>query len=235
MSVSYMKTKEEKKECEKCHSRLIIWSIIASILLSIMKGVIGILGSCESLVADGLYSFYQSFIAIKSVWLTENSAELNGLCPVVDEFKEFEQPKKYSCLYLTGLIVGVILFLGLLDVSVFSIIRIFKASKGFLVKPSPYAIYASIISILINQVLYKYSLCVHSKSARTGKTINQDLTDSLRFSMIISSVVLAGVYIARYFSVYGDAVAALIVTIGMASSVINLLKENIKKMNEAIL
>lgn len=221
--MSYMDINEETcKSCDKCHERLLIWAIIASLMLSLMKSVIGILGSCESIEADGLYSFYQSYVFVKFIWLSKSTGESS-------------QPKKLSCLYFAGLICGIILSFGLIDVTVFSFIRMVKASKGLLVKPSLFALFVSIISILVNQVLYRYSLCVNSKSAASGKTINKDLINSLRFSMIISSIVLVGVCIARYFSLYADAVATLIIALSMVSSVAVLLKESIRKIKSSVL
>ena len=179
---------ELNKECERCKKELNLWALFASLFLTLVKGVVGILGSSESLVADGLYSFYQSFVALRVIYLGE-----------------------YKSIWLAGVVVCLMLVLGIGDVLLFSIIRIAKAARGLLVRPSPYALYAAILSILANQVLYRYTLC-SVKEAQERNGSGTEMVQSLRLSVIISSIVVIGIAIARTLSIYGDALAALVVT-----------------------
>ncbi|MDH5662599.1 MAG: cation transporter [Elusimicrobiota bacterium] len=194
------------KECESCQQRISLWALIVSLSLSLVKGVVGILGSSESLVADGLCSFYQGFLVVKSIFLMENNEKTAAI---------------YKSIWFAGLVISVMLILGTGDVLIFSVVRIAKAAKGILVRPSPYALYTAILSVLANQLLYKYSLC-SGKEMPEKSGWETDITQNLRFSVIVSSIVVIGIGIARTVSLYGDAIAALIVAAIFIPKVISL-------------
>lgn len=184
-----------------------------------MKAAIGILGSCEALVADSLFSFYLSYVSAKNLWLSD---------------KIETEP---SCLHLTGLITGLIIMLGIIDVFVFSIFRIIKASNGLLIEPSPYALYAAMISILANQLLYRSCLCVNERCKEFNgleKLKRYELSDGLRLSIIVSSIALISVCISRYFSLYADGIAGMLIVLIMLIPIINLLKQSVKKSTERL-
>lgn len=207
-------------ECGKCKQNVNLWTILSSLCLSLFKGIIGILGSSEALAADGLYSFYQSYIAIKATWFKAPDTG-SGVKPGADAEKE------RSALWFAGLVVSAILLFGSIDIVFFSFIRILKASRGLLFRPSPYALSAAVLSILANQLLLKYSVCggyrnnnpgsagaqTDSRCGQGGKTdtYRNSLNDSLQLSIIISCISLIGICFARYVSLYGDAISALIV------------------------
>jgi len=195
---------ELNKECERCRRELNLWALFVSLFLTLVKGVVGILGSSESLVADGLYSFYQSFVALRVIYLGE-----------------------YKSIWLAGVVVCLMLVLGIGDVLLFSVIRIAKAAKGLLVRPSPYALYAAILSIMANQVLYRYSLCA-VKEGQEENGSGAEISQSLRISVIISSVVVIGIAIARTLSIYGDALAALVVTTIVIAKLFRFFRRNLK-------
>lgn len=203
---------EFNKECESCQRRLSLWSVFVSLFLSLVKGVVGILGSSESLIADGLYSFYQSFVVVKSIFLMEDNGKTTGA---------------HKSIWFAGLVISVMLILGIGDVLIFSVVRIVKAAKGILVRPSPYALYVAILSVLANQLLYRYRLC--SEKEMPEKNASQTvLTQSLRLSVIVSSIVVIGIGIARTVSLHGDAVAALIVAAIVIPKVISLFNKSLK-------
>jgi len=207
---------ELNKQCESCNKRLNLWSLFCSLFLSLVKGAIGILGSSESLVADGLYSFYMSFIALKSIFLTS---------------KNRENETVYKSVWFAGLVIAIMLILGIGDVLIFSLVRIVKAAKGLLVRPSPYALYTAILSVLANQLLYRYSLCsIKEMPEKNGSAM--EMVQGLRLSVIVSSIVIIGIAIARTVSVYGDAIAALILGIMLIPEVINLFNQSWKTTTE---
>ncbi|NIM15255.1 MAG: cation transporter [Candidatus Aminicenantes bacterium] len=201
------------KECESCQQRLGLWALIASLFLSLVKGVVGILGSSEALVADGLCSFYQSFVVVNSIFYMRNSEKT---------------PPIYKSIWFAGLVISAMLILGTGDVVIFSVVRIAKAAKGLLVRPSPYALYSAILSVLANQLLYRYSLCLGKEMPETSGWVT-DITQSLRFSVIVSCIVVIGIGVARIVSLYGDAIAALIVAAILIPKVVDLLNESWKQ------
>jgi len=201
---------ELNKQCESCHKRLNLWSLFVSLFLSLVKGVIGILGSSESLVADGLYSFYQSFVALKSILLTNRNKESSAI---------------YKSVWFAGLVIAIMLILGIGDVLIFSLVRIAKATKGLLVRPSPYALYTAILSVLANQLLYRYSLCLKKEMPEKNGSA-MEMAQNFRLSVIVSSIVIIGIAISRTVSLYGDAIAALILGIMLVPKVINLFNQS---------
>jgi len=207
---------ELNKQCESCNKRLNLWSVFVSLFLSLVKGVIGILGSSESLVADGLYSFYQSFVALKSIFLTNKNKENDSV---------------YKSVWFAGLVIAIMLILGIGDVLIFSLVRIAKAAKGLLFRPSPYALYTAILSVLANQLLYRYSLCsIKEMPEKNGSAM--EMLQGLRLSVIASSIVVIGIASARTVFLYGDAIAALILGIVLIPKVINLFNRSWKVTTE---
>lgn len=211
---------ENTNKCERCYKQVYIWGIIANLILSLVKGIIGILGSCESIVADGVFSFYHAFIIFR-----RRSIEVEKL--------QNHSKKNFTIdpTLLASVIVSVILLLSMVDIIVFSIIRIIKASKGLLVRPTLYAIYVSIISILVNNILYRYSVC---NSLELEDKYIVSISPTFRLSIIISSIVLIGVGVARHLSLYGDALAALIIIAILIPKIIKMLIETQKYLTEKI-
>jgi len=220
--------------CVKCKNKISWLLIITSLFFSLIKGFIGIFGSSESLVADGLFSFYQSFIAVKLLWPEREKQNI-----LLNK----------SSLWLSGLLVTVILFLGSLDVFVFSIIRIWKGSQGFLVRPSPYALYAAILSVLAAQILYRYNFCggnrkpdttaVHDgaglrKNDGSAYKAEIEITENLKLSMIVSTIVIIGICFARFKSLYGDPIAALIAILILDVKFVPMAKESVTGLIECM-
>ncbi len=83
--------------------------MFASLFLSLMKVVIGVLGASEVLAADGLYSFYQSFLALKTAFHKESTA---GSRAVRKSF------------WIVGLLVSKIMILGTCDVLFYSFVNL---------------------------------------------------------------------------------------------------------------
>jgi len=204
------------KECESCQQRLRLWALFVSLFLSLVKGVVGILGSSESLVADGLFSFYQSFVVVKSIFLINRNSAF------------------YKSVWFAGLVISVMLILGIGDVLIFSVVRMAKVAKGILLRPSPYALYTAILSVLANQLLYRYSLC--SEKEMPEKNVSQaEIIQSLRLAVIVSLIVVIGIGIARRVSLYGDAIAALIVAAIFIPKVISLFNQSLKVTTDGTL
>lgn len=228
----------DNNECDKCLARLKIWSLVVSLFLSLIKALIGILGSCEALIADGLYSLYQSFIIAKSIFIDTSSpnSRKDSHKPVINKLDIIKS------LYLAGMIIITILVLGIIDVTVFSIVRIIKVSKGLLVSPSPYSLYAAVLSILSNQIFYRYSLCLNKNPIERPCKTNQlvpeslvELNQSYKLSIIISTIALIGVTLARISWLYADALAAIVISIILTVCTIGLLKTSSKTITDLVL
>lgn len=198
--------------CKSCKERLRLWAIFVSLIMSLVKGIVGVLGSSESLVGDGLYSLYQSFLLLNRIFLVNVNEEAGA------------SHKSFWC---AGLVISIILILGIGDILIFSILRLIKATKGLLIRPSPYALELAILSILANQLLYRYSLC-SGKETEEKKVLETEMVHSLRLSVILSSIAVIGIATARTISIYGDAIAAFIIAIIVIPRVIGLFSQSWK-------
>lgn len=187
-------------EAKICSTRLRVLSVVVSLVLSIIKGIIGILGRSEALVADGLYSFYQSYISARSL-ITKKDMEPD---------KDNDRPPLLtnSQVWFVSIVIGLILALGVVDVFIFSIVKLIQSASGWLVDPSPYAFYAAALSIIGNYVFTRYSGCMVQQTAI--KNIGE-LHQSYRLSIIISSIALIGIGLSKWVWLGGDALAAIII------------------------
>ncbi len=183
--------------------------LFASIFLSMLKVSIGVLGASEVLAADGLYSFYQSFLALKAVF---HKQAATGSRSVRKSF------------WIVGLLVSKIMILGTCDVLFYSFVRIAKAAQGLLMRPSPYALYAALLSIVINEMLYRHG----PYSSSDGKNAEEDkLTESFRMSVVVSVLALVATITARKLTLYGDSVATILIAVTiLAPRAVNLLRVN---------
>ena len=183
--------------------------LFANVLLSLMKLTIGMLGSSEVLVADGLYSFYQGFLALKAAF--HKQAE-TGSRAVRKSF------------WIVGLIVSKIMILGTCDVLFYSFVRIAKAAKGLLVRPSPYALYVALFSVAVNWILYRRG----PYSGSTGENEHENrLTESFRISITVSILALIGTILARTVSLYSGSIATILISATiLAPRAVNLLCAN---------
>lgn len=195
------KTQSPCPESSVCSTRLKVWSLLVSLVLSLIKAVIGIIGKSEALVADGLYSFYQAFICGRSLFSPKDT--------ISDRAR----------LWFVSMVIGVILMLGAFDVFIFSFVNLVKSAKGLLIKPSPYALYAAVISVLAHHILSRYSLCV--KDQPMGKYITP-IHDSFKLSIIISSVALIGIALSRWSWLGGDSLATIVIVGLMVKPVVGL-------------
>ena len=185
--------------------------LFVSLFLSLMKLVVGVLGSSEVLAADGLYSFYQSFLALKTAFHKEATA---GSRAVRKSF------------WIVGLLVSKIMILGTCDVLFYSFVRIAKASKGLLVHPSPYALYAALLSVAVNWALFRYSS--HWLSTKENEQKNK-LIESFQLSIIVSVLATIGIFTARTLSLYAGSVATILISVTiLAPRALNLLRHNWK-------
>ncbi|MDO8805456.1 MAG: hypothetical protein Q7R35_13625 [Elusimicrobiota bacterium] len=178
-------TCEERGDCAMRHK---LWAVGLSMGLSLPLCMLGLLGRSEALVAAGLYAFYQGFLCGKSV-LNSAGENLPG--------------GELQCNFVS-IVAAFIVSLGALDVLIFSIWRLTKAS--LLTAPTPWALLAAAIAILINYQLSQHSGCV---ARQPGGGQMEDLRGSFQTSMLISGLAFAGVLIGQWWPPI-DALAAII-------------------------
>lgn len=197
-----------------CRQVLIVMFLLVSLFLCLVKAVIGIFGSCESLVADGLFSLYASFILLKHLFTDKNMGTL-----------------KEKGFLIAGILIAVVLILGIFDITVFSIVRLIKASKGLLGEPSIYVIFVAAASVLASLVFIKWILDSSDGNAADGKiqsSVPDDINEIMKTGIIISSVVIAGCILSKTVSVCFDEIAAIFIVCILISRVIFMIRSNYK-------
>lgn len=195
------KTREETCEDRgSCAMRHKLWAVALSMALSLGMCMLGLLGRSEVLVAAGLYAFYQGFLCGKSV-LNSAGEDLPG--------------GALQCGFVS-LVAGFIVALGALDVLVFSVWRLTKAS--FLVAPTPWALLAAALAILINYQLSAHSGCV---ARQPGGSHLEELRRSFQTSIMISGIAFGGAFLGQWWPP-ADALAAIIGAGMLVRPVINL-------------
>lgn len=194
-------TCDERGDCAMRHK---LWAVGLSMALSLPLCMLGLLGRSEVLVAAGLYAFYQGVLCGKSVLLSSGE-EIPG-APLQCSF--------------VSIVAAFIVSLGALDVLVFSIWRLTKAS--FLTAPTPWALLAAAVAILVNYQLSMHSGCV---ARQPGGGQMEDLRDSFQTSILISGLAFAGVLIGQWWPPM-DALAAIIGVSLMVRPVMGLCGKN---------
>lgn len=182
-----------EKESQGISKKLRVWGLFSSLCLCLLKGIIGVLGRSEALVADGLYSLYLVYVCGTSI--SHGDA--------LQHEDEVEIPRSH----LAPLLIGFVLVVGVLDVMTFSVVRLTVSNQGILTIPSPYALVVAALSVLINLFLAKRCRAVEEQSSETALS---RMRQGFDLSARISILVFAGVAISWVFWPAGDALAALI-------------------------
>ncbi len=192
-----MKLERSCAKTEVCRNQLGCWGLISGLGLSLMKMIVGVLGKSEALVADGLYSLYQGYLCGRM-----------GL-------RRGPWPARLSRAF------GVIMAVCMADILISSAIRLVRSAQGPLSEPSPYVLFAAIISILANHTLSLYGLCLESQ--RDQEEV-RELSGSFRRSIMFSATTLVGAALSRMGWHAGDPLAAMIVSLSLIKPVMRLFR-----------
>lgn len=194
---------------EVCRKQLGCWGLVLGLGLCLMKMIVGVLGQSEALVADGLYSLYQGQLCGR--WrMAFGPGDAGG-----EGFPQGPWPERLSRA------LGVIMAVCMADILIFSAIRLVRSAQGPLSEPSPYVLFAAIISILANHTLSLYGLCLESQ--RDHEEV-RELSGSFRRSIMFSGTALVGAALSRMGWHAGDPLAAIIIALSLIKPVMGLLR-----------
>ena len=203
--------------------------LLASLGICLFGAIIGILGSCESLVAGALYSLIASFMVMKVIFANKGS-------------KMVQQSLK-----LASFVIMFAIVMGILDITIFSIVRIYKASKGLLMEPGIITIILAVGALIVNIYFY-YEI---SKMQGEEKLLKEndgftettpqkpedlnlaELKDIIMIGIIVPLLVVVGSFGAREVTLYLDAIAALCITfLILVPRVITLVKDQYREFTQ---
>jgi cation diffusion facilitator family transporter len=139
----------EKRECIKCAATQSWIGILDSAFLALFKGIVGILTGSRALTASALYSLHD---------VISGTAVLIGL-KVATRPADEKHPFGYGnaeyivCVFTSILILGATIFL------LGDCIRIFFMGEH--APPQWLALIAAIISVLANEIIYRFNICAY--------------------------------------------------------------------------
>ena len=178
--------------------KVTIIAILSNILLALFKGFAGIVGRSEAVFADAVESV-SDVIATTVVWIGLSAAKKPS---------DFEHPYGHQKIETaSAVIVGIIILLssfGIAGRSVNSII------SGEITTPSMIALVAVLITIVVKEGLYQYTIRVGKKI--NSMAVNANAWDH-RKDAITSIATLVGVIGARLGIPILDPIAAVFVAI----------------------
>lgn len=194
-------------------TKTMVVSMIVNVLLSLIKIISGILGSCNSLIADGIHSI--SDLSTDIIAIIGNKLSLKPA--------DNKHPYGHGKIeYLTSLIISiVILFLG------FSII--YNTINRQTVIPKVWVLIVSFITIISKYFLSSFII-------KQGKRINSTILIASGYESRSDAVGSIGVFLSvivmhlsSYINIfkYADKVATIIIAILIIKTGFNILKENI--------
>ncbi len=194
-------------------TKTMVVSMIVNVFLSLIKIISGILGSCNSLIADGIHSI--SDLSTDIIAIIGNKLSLKPA--------DNKHPYGHGKIeYLTSLIISiVILFLG------FSII--YNTINRQTVIPKVWVLIVSFITIIFKYFLSSFII-------KQGKRINSTILIASGYESRSDAVGSIGVFLSvivmhlsSYINIfkYADKVATIIIAILIIKTGFNILKENI--------
>ncbi len=203
-----MRLEESCAKTEVCRKQLGCWGLVSGLGLCLMKMIVGVLGMSEALVADGLYSLYQGYICGRWRMAPGPGAAGGG------GFRRGPWPARLSRA------LGVIMAVCVADILFFSAIRLVRSAQGPLTEPSPYVLFAAIISILANHTVSLYGLCLETQ--RDQEDV-RELSGSFRRAIMFSGIALVGAALSRMGWHAGDPLAAIVIALFLIKPVKGLL------------
>ncbi|CAH2598666.1 Magnetosome protein MamB [Rhodovastum atsumiense] len=188
-------------QCRACGDRVVWWGMSANATLMVFKGVLGLVSGSAALVADAMHSaadVVADWVTLASVWVSKRQPGENypyGLGNIQ---------------FISSAVVGLILFVG----SVAWIYESFgKIVSGTQEAPSLLAVVGALVSIVTNEIMYRYEACAGRKN--NSPALIAVAWDN-RSDAISSVGVLIGIVVAILGFPIADAVAAIFVALMVA-------------------
>ncbi|MBF0468008.1 MAG: cation transporter [Desulfamplus sp.] len=182
--------------CEKCAQRVGLVNIIGNILMICIKGYMGVAGRSKGLIADAIHS---------SADLLATIIMIIGM-KISDKKVDAQYPYGYG---KAEYIVSICIYLFLFFIGSFIIYNgVLTIVEGRVVNPCLSAAWGAIFSIVINELMFRQSICA-------GKHINSPSMQAKawesRSDVYSSFAVLIGIIGAKMGFHFMDPLAAIIV------------------------
>nr|CAX83800.1 Magnetosome protein MamB, Cation efflux protein family [uncultured bacterium] len=191
----------KSEHCRRCRNEVVWWAIIVNILQTAYKGLLGLMTGSTALLADSLHSgadVVASTVTMISVRISRREPN--------EKF-----PYGYGHIqFISSSIVGLILFFGALYLMYETVLKIVS---GDITPPSVVAVLGAAVSIVTNELMFRYQNCVGQQN--NSPAIIANAWDN-RSDTLSSAGVLVGIGIAVMGYPIADVLAALFVAVLVA-------------------
>ena len=184
------------KQCYWCAKHVGTINLLGNAALLVVKLAGGIFGRSQALIADAIHSLSDVIVSLMLVITLKVSA----VPPDEDHHWGHGNIE-----YITSTIIGLLLICAALTITVTSLTSIVE---GDMPDPGIMAVWAAVISIVSNEILFRHSVCI-------GRQLDSPVTMAnareKRSDAISSIAALIGVFGAKIGYRFMDPVAAIIV------------------------
>jgi len=199
--------------CKDCREEVVWWAFYVNICQTVFKGVLGLLSGSAGLLADSLHSGADVVASAVTMFCVKVSDR-----PADEKF-----PYGYGNVqYISSSIVGMILLAGAIFLMYESIIKIIS---GNMEAPSLIAAVGASVTIVTNELMYRYQVCVGSEN--NSPAIIANAWDN-RSDAMSSVAVLVGVVASVMGFPIADTLAAIGVSLLVGKIGIELIAESVK-------
>jgi cation diffusion facilitator family transporter len=201
------------ENCKDCREEVIWWAFFVNIAQTIFKGILGLLSGSAGLLADSLHSGADVVASAVTMFCVKMSSK-----PADKKY-----PFGYGNIqYISSAIVGMILLFGAVFLMYESILKIIS---GNIEAPSIIAAVGAAVTIVTNELMYRYQVCVGTEN--NSPAIIANAWDN-RSDAMSSAAVLAGVVASVIGFPIADVLAAIGVSLLVGKIGIELMVESVK-------
>lgn len=208
-----MKSKEQQ-----IATRVSVVSIIANVILSLLKLMAGIIAQSGAMISDAVHSasdVFSTIIVIIGITISNKSS---------DKDHQYGH-ERLEC--VASVILAVILFLTGLSIGYTGVKKITSGHYEALAMPGMLALIAAVVSIVVKELMYQYT-------KRAAKQIRSDalMADAWHHrSDALSSIgAFIGIFGARLGYKVLDPIASVVICLFIAKAAYDIFKDSIDKM-----
>ena len=182
------------ENCRDCREEVVWWAFGADICMTVFKGTLGLMSGSVALVADSLHSGAD----VVASGVTQLSVKISSK-PADEKY-----PFGYGNIqYISSAIVGTLLLLGASGLMYGSVMKILS---GNFVAPSIFAALGAGVTVIVNELMYRYQICVGNEN--NSPAIIANAWDK-RSDALSSLAVLVGVLASLLGFPIADTIAAI--------------------------
>ena len=202
----------------KIANRVSIITIIGNILLAIIKFIAGIIGNSMAMISDGIHTLSDILTTVIAV------VGINIASKEDDNSHRYGH-ERFEC--IASILLSFLLFMTGFEIGLSGIKTIINGSYADIVMPGILAIVAAVISIIVKELMYQYTI-------RAAKKIESDALKADAWhhrSDAISSVgALIGIVLSRCGYKIFDSIASILISILICKVAIEIFMDAMDKL-----